>query len=1225
MTRLVDFCKGLFALTVTLGLVAGVPVALVVLLGDPATGIWAAATDPLVSDNQRVTELLRHGLAVIAWLAWAQVAWAIMVETVALARGRAATPRPLVLPGVQGLARRLVVSSTLIAGLLNSAPAGAATLAPLTPLGTPPPTYHATTTLTAPDPDPATGPVAVLTPSPDEDRATFHTDKRETFWSIAEQTLGDGRRWPEIRALNLGRTNPAGTVITDRTETIEAGWDLVLPADATPTHSTPLTATTEAETTPAGAGQATPTPDPTPTSASTTETDTPQDDARSAEVDLGDHLWSLAFDELADNWGREPTDEELTPYWAAMVELNHDLLLPPGDPDVIYPGQHLLIPPPPPDPTGSTTPHADDLDQLATQDLATEDDVTPEPGATPPDTAEAPADTATPDEAATNTDVSNGTDPGQVTPDEHATSTNPPGEPTDPATTIPDATDSSGNAGLDELWEQHADTSDDDATIDPRTRPADVVGQATDPVAVPTATPSTEQAAVDPALNSEPVSADTEELPRNWVPTLIASSAALTAAAVLRIVYRRRAQSVGRRRPGQAPRFQPPARARTLLASLADDDLLDDLDHALRTIAATTGLDHLPVVVGVLTNTDSIRLLLDEPALEPPEVFHSEDGGMVWTINRADIAPVDAEAPYPALVTLGHDDRFQVMVDLEYVGTLTITGAPEDVVDTMATMALELATTPMAGTIDVICVGFGHELDDLERVTVIDTLDDITERVTTQAAETAALIDHDATDAPHGRIAGTGGDSWTPLVVFDPHSPTADLDDLLDAATATIRSGVIAVVSTAESAHWSVRVTNSDITVPAMGITRQRRNFDTDERVDIVTAITDATHPDLVDHPDLVADITTNPAITPVAPSPRPGPPPWPEPDTTSSDNDDTTPQTTPTTTAAGGEGSLTPPDTANPAAESVVEPETGGDIDPVVDVIDLWDLAPTTDVVEIEPAPPTPTDLPPWNYEAIVTVLGPIQILDRDGERIRFVRSSTTEMIAYLVQHRAGVTVDATMEALLPYDTTKKRTWINNLSSDARKGLGNDPDGNPLLPRTVNTGGLFRISPLVTSDIERLTQLVHHARTQPVPTAIQTLSHALDLVNGMPYTGLSSNWAQMEGIYTETILTVDEAARTLATLALDETGDPDLADWATKKGLLANPRSQELHLLRLRSATVRDDPLAVDAVFQHFRTVMLADEDHPEGSSELDSRIVDLYEQYRRSRPMTWVDASSA
>lgn len=68
-------------------------------------------------------------------------------------------------------------------------------------------------------------------------------------------------------------------------------------------------------------------------------------------VALGDHLWSIAAESLEDHWGRTNlTDREIASYWKDLIVANEDRLVEPGNPDLIFPGQTLVLPPPPNDP-----------------------------------------------------------------------------------------------------------------------------------------------------------------------------------------------------------------------------------------------------------------------------------------------------------------------------------------------------------------------------------------------------------------------------------------------------------------------------------------------------------------------------------------------------------------------------------------------------------------------------------------------------------------------------------------------------------------------------------------------------------------------------------------------------------------------------------------------------------------------------------------------------------
>jgi nucleoid-associated protein YgaU len=67
-------------------------------------------------------------------------------------------------------------------------------------------------------------------------------------------------------------------------------------------------------------------------------------DAGEHEVVAGEHLWSIAADHLAGHLDRVPTEAEITPHWQRLVEENRDRLANPDDPDLIFPGQRLVLP-----------------------------------------------------------------------------------------------------------------------------------------------------------------------------------------------------------------------------------------------------------------------------------------------------------------------------------------------------------------------------------------------------------------------------------------------------------------------------------------------------------------------------------------------------------------------------------------------------------------------------------------------------------------------------------------------------------------------------------------------------------------------------------------------------------------------------------------------------------------------------------------------------------------
>lgn len=65
---------------------------------------------------------------------------------------------------------------------------------------------------------------------------------------------------------------------------------------------------------------------------------------RSHTVRPGESLWRIAEAHLAAVWGRAPDDAEIVPYWREVIEHNRDRLVVADDPDLILPGQVLVLP-----------------------------------------------------------------------------------------------------------------------------------------------------------------------------------------------------------------------------------------------------------------------------------------------------------------------------------------------------------------------------------------------------------------------------------------------------------------------------------------------------------------------------------------------------------------------------------------------------------------------------------------------------------------------------------------------------------------------------------------------------------------------------------------------------------------------------------------------------------------------------------------------------------------
>jgi LysM repeat protein len=102
-----------------------------------------------------------------------------------------------------------------------SATTPAVPAAPEHPAVVPPAPPH----VTAPA-NPTTG------PSPTKGITTYVVQPGDTLWSLAGVHLGDPYRWTELFAINDGRHEPGGRVLTDP-NLIVTGWTLEIPAGST--------------------------------------------------------------------------------------------------------------------------------------------------------------------------------------------------------------------------------------------------------------------------------------------------------------------------------------------------------------------------------------------------------------------------------------------------------------------------------------------------------------------------------------------------------------------------------------------------------------------------------------------------------------------------------------------------------------------------------------------------------------------------------------------------------------------------------------------------------------------------------------------------------------------------------------------------------------------------------------------------------------------------------
>jgi hypothetical protein len=228
-----DIAFGVLAVLALAALTLGVPAGLVLAFGLPVPHTLSLS----VLTSQLGLAAILKILAIIVWLAWIQLVWCVLVEVRAAVRNVGVPSRVPLAGATQPVARRLVTAALLLfsatAALSPAFAHGAAAARPAhtvsvqAPLsGQPGPVASRPAARTAAASHPApSGDEKIYVVKPPEGR--YH----ESLWEIAENHLGDGRRYREIFELNKDKIQPDGSRLTIAS-LIRPGWVLRMPSDA---------------------------------------------------------------------------------------------------------------------------------------------------------------------------------------------------------------------------------------------------------------------------------------------------------------------------------------------------------------------------------------------------------------------------------------------------------------------------------------------------------------------------------------------------------------------------------------------------------------------------------------------------------------------------------------------------------------------------------------------------------------------------------------------------------------------------------------------------------------------------------------------------------------------------------------------------------------------------------------------------------------------------------
>lgn len=677
-------------------------------------------------------------------------------------------------------------------------------------------------------------------------------------------------------------------------------------------------------------------------------------------------------------------------------------------------------------------------------------------------------------------------------------------------------------------------TADQAETPSERPEPPEITeGNKTESSVPPTSSPTTGEAAPQPSPTHDesPATddmsggaghdADTES-ENDGVLLSIGSIGALTASGVLAILGARRWHTRRRRRPGHRMPHLHPTDLETTLRIAEEPATVHLLDRGLRTLAAKIRDkdQSLPAIRSAVVMANGGLLLqpvdIDEPAPTPFASIRDAESH-TWALQRDavlldDDAAAEVPAPYPALVTLGTDDAGNlVLINLEEIGAIVVSGAAEDVESILIGMAVDLAASTWADHVVATLVGVGqtiaaHLPDRLRFAETVDEVLDAFARRAQDVTDGFADAGIDSVNAARGRDVAE--DAWTPSIILSAQPLTEQQRDRLVALIdqGGPANGLAAVITggdpdQAPAGAWHLDAGDDPATVAGLDMSLRLQRLTKAQQQQLVSALAsadDTTQVPAEDYSQVPAE-----------------------------------PETIP-----------------DPLLEA--EPDAPSTVAELDHVLDAATTSHTDDVGSFDEAGQLPVNEPE------IKLLGPVRLVGVDPAQVEAKKlNRLTELAAYLCLHPN--TNGAELSRQLgtddrPWSAATRQGYVSRL----RTWLGRDSAGENYVP-LVEPGRGYRLAETVDCDWHRFTALARQG-LHAGPDGVERLQAALTLVSGMPFSGVPiGRYAWASFLKQEMIDTVVDIAHAAATHLLAD-GNLRAARIAIARGLQAEPVSELLY-----------------------------------------------------------------
>lgn len=787
-----------------------------------------------------------------------------------------------------------------------------------------------------------------------------------------------------------------------------------------------------------------------------------------------------------------------------------------------------------------------------------------------------------------------------------------------------------------------------------------VVEPAVSPGGVPQPQPATApkvspQAQADPGTGAmlqrspqqpmaQPTQATETQAPRSgfnleapWLLAGLASTGGVMAGGLwLRLRDRRRTQD-RHRAPGKiigqpVPTALVPVEQTVQVLGPVAAVTVETLDRALRRLVSELTEDGQavpPLVAGRLSATQGIDLFFAAAVTLPAPWLPIDEEETRWRLQQPASTPVpDVAAPYPLLSVVGTDDEEDTwLLNLEGLH-VSIQGEQEMGQDLARYIAANTLLQGWSGEVHVDCLGIAEELQGLDpgRVTVTGDLEqaqlhvrDTRERALRQGVP----------DIATARVRGSGDDTWPArLVLVGANTPLAhelatqvlDDPDRVSASIVVCGSDLASEPSLVLQVdeHGRLDISGVGLHLVAAGLTADEARgcallceAAEDRSSGEVPGHLD-THPDDLQHYiDQAGAVRQDLVETRGAGG---------EPEAHEVESTTDAPATETET-----EVITDPSRTTLPAADEAyvsAAATTSSDLDQIAP------LVPEAIAAKVrESDPGLDEDLEAWHDKdgrrPRLSLLGAVQA-KTFGQPVPNGKAYLVEVLSFLALRPDGATPAQLAEAFGLTDK-KARDHVSAL----RKWLGVDPRTGTLhLPHAADASRadgvkVYRVDGLLM-DLDLFKRL--HARGQARGAeGVEDLIAALRLVRGEPFDQLRAGgwgwfWDGGERVDQYVLVGIEAVAHTVILHSI-QSGDLSTAQWAAQVSLRANPHS-EVARLDMASVLMREgSPSAASAAAQMLRSDVIERTDGQDVPMDLPARTEEILQRH----PHWWAGKDAA